>query len=93
MRYVLPMLLLSTAAFADPRVACPQGPCKVITLNEAEEKALTGERMVFDTAVAGRQLDLMGVISYFRTKVATAPQGDMPKPVEPPAQPGSSVEK
>ena len=47
-----------------------------------EEQALTGPKMLFDTAVQGRQLDMMGIASYFRQKLSIAPAGDAPKAAE-----------
>lgn len=78
----------SSTAFADPRVEC-QTPCRIITLNADEEKALLGQNMVFDTAVQGRAIDLGGVVTYFRTKITAAPMGDvkiLDKPKEDPAK-------
>lgn len=83
-RLVLLLALLPTAAYADPRTDCPTpAPCKVLTLTADEEKVLLGQNMIFDTAVAGRQLDLFGAAAYMRQKIATAPAGDMPKAPEP----------
>lgn len=98
MRYLLLSLaLLPTVAFAEPdaRVACPVA-CKVIILTPEEEKVLTGQNGILDTAAAARALDLGQLVSYFRTKIANAPAGDTPKaqdkpPVDP--APGSSVDK
>lgn len=88
MRYLMPLLLLATPAFADPRTDCPSPtPCKVITLNADEEKALMGERMVFDTAVAARQIDMFPIASYFKNKLLAAPAGDAPKPPQDPIAP------
>ena len=72
--------LLWSSAYADPRTDCPTpAPCKVITLTQEEEKALVGPNMVFDTAVQGRQLDMFGIITYLRQKLAAAPAGDAPR--------------
>lgn len=82
-RLLLLVALLPTAALADPRVECPSpAPCKVIVLNAEEEQALLGSKMVFDTAVAARQLDMLPVANYFRNKIAQAPAGDAPKPAD-----------
>jgi hypothetical protein len=91
MRHALILLaLVPAAAAADPRTDCPSPqPCKVITLTAEEEQALFGPKMVFDTAVAGRQIDLFGVASYFRSKVAAAPAGDVHSAGE--SQPGVTV--
>lgn len=89
MRYLLPLLLLATTpALADPRTDCPTPtPCKVLTINADEEKALMGDRMVFDTAVAARQLDMLPIAAYFKNKLQAAPAGDAPKPPEAPSAP------
>lgn len=77
------ILFLPRPAKADPRTDCPSpAPCKVITLSAEEEQALTGPKMLFDTAVQGRQLDMMGIASYFRQKLSIAPAGDAPKAAE-----------
>lgn len=79
LRYILPTLLLVSPALADARTDCPnQKPCKIIMLNEEEEKALLGQNMVLDTAMQGRAIDLGGVVTYFRNKLSTAPMGDVP---------------
>lgn len=76
-RLLLLFALLPSAALADPRTQCPSpAPCKVLVINAEEEKALLGSNMVLDTAVQGRQLDLFGVVLYFRSKIAAAPAGD-----------------
>jgi hypothetical protein len=79
MRYLLPLLLLSTAAFADDRTTCPDPtPCKVITLTAAEEKILLDERGILATASQARALDLAALVTYFQGKIARAPAGDKP---------------
>lgn len=75
------LAFMSSPSHADPRTDCPDAkPCKVITLTPDEEKALFGEKMVFETAVQARAIDLTGVAVYFRNKVSSAPAGDTPKP-------------
>jgi hypothetical protein len=62
---------------------CPPntGSCKVITLNPDEEKALTGQNMVLDSAEWARRLDLSGIATYFRDKIKSAPAGTVaPEP-------------
>ena len=82
MRYLIPLLLLSTAVFADDRTTCPDPtPCKVITLTAQEEKVLLDERGIFATAAQARQLDLAAIATYFQQKLAKAPAGD-PKSAE-----------
>lgn len=83
---LLIVVLVPRPARADPRTDCPStAPCKVITLTAEEEQALFGPRMVFETAVQGRQLDIMPVANYFREKIIKAPAGDAQKPAEKPA--------
>lgn len=94
--FLMVILFLPRPAKADPRTDCPSpAPCKVITISPEEEQALTGPKMLFDTAVQGRQLDMMGIASYFRQKLSVAPAGDVPKAVEkaPDAPAQSSVAK
>lgn len=84
--FLLMVVLLPRPARADPRTDCPSAaPCKVITLTAEEEQALFGPRMVFETAVQGRQIDIMPVANYFREKIIKAPAGDAQKPAEKPA--------
>lgn len=73
------VIAASSPLHADPRTDCQtKDPCRVITLTPDEEKALTGQNMIFDTAVAGRQIDMSGFVIYFRNKISTAPMGDVP---------------
>ena len=84
MRYLIPFLLLSTAAFADDRTTCPStDPCKVVTLTSGEEKILLDERGILATAAQARSLDLGALVTYFQQKIAKAPAGD-PKAAEVP---------
>ncbi len=83
MRYLIPFLLLSTAALADDRVTCPTtDPCKILQLTSQEEKILLDERGILATAAQARQLDLGALSAYFQQKIAKAPAGDA-KPAEP----------
>jgi hypothetical protein len=76
----LPLLLLaSTCGFPSRAETCPNGPCKVITLTQQEEQALTGPNMVLDAAEFARRMDLGQVVAYFRKKIAEAPPGEAPK--------------
>lgn len=83
-KFLLPLLLLASPAFADSRTDCPTpNPCKIITLTPDEEKVLTAPNAIFDTALVGRKIDLENFISYMRNKIEKAPAGDMPKAPEP----------
>ena len=63
----------------------PGEKCKVIFLSPQEENLLVGQNGILDTAAQGRQIDLGGFAVYFKSKIATAPQGEV-KAVEKPAQ-------
>lgn len=76
-------VLLTLASCAPSYAAdCPPGApsCKVITLTPDEERVLTGPNQVLDTAQQGRPLDLAQIVMYFRSKIATAPAGEIVKP-------------
>lgn len=78
--FVFTTLALSYA-IADPRLQCQSpGPCKVLLLNAEEEKVLTTQNGILDTAQQGRSLDLGALVNYFKQKIATAPAGDEKKP-------------
>lgn len=84
MRYVLPILLLASPAFADPRTDCPEvgKACKVLVLTEGEQGVLLNEKGILPTAAAARSLDLGGLVTYFQQKIANAPAGDVQKTPE-----------
>jgi hypothetical protein len=68
----------------------PGEPCKVVILSPQEEKALTGQNGLLDTAAQGRSLELGGIAVYFKQKILTAPAGEVKageKPADPPAVP------
>lgn len=67
---------VAAAAVATPAAQCPSPqPCRILILTQDEERALTGERMILDTAEQGRPLDLGGIVRYFREKIKNAPAG------------------
>ena len=85
------MVLAASLAFADPlpvlnaNFKCPNvgEPCKVLVLTPAEEKILTGQNAILDTAAQGRNIELGGAVVYLKNKIATAPDGEVipaPKP-------------
>ncbi len=79
--------LLTAAYPADLAVPCPTAnPCKVITLTQEEEQALTGAKGILASAVDARLVDLLGVATYFRDKIRDAPNGT-PRPPDKPADP------
>lgn len=71
---------LMRSAFA---AECPTvgESCKIIMLSPTEEKILMQQNGVLDTAAQGRALDLGQFIIYLKTRINSAPQGDM-KPAE-----------
>ena len=77
-------ILFCIAAARADEAAKPQCPepgqkCKVLFLNEQEERLLTGQNGILDTAAQGRQIDLGGFAVYFKSKIATAPAGEVQK--------------
>ena len=77
MKYLIPLLLLSTAALADERTACPDtSPCSVLVLTDQEKKVLLDDRGILATAAQARSLDLGALVTYFQQKIAKAPAGD-----------------
>lgn len=68
-----------------PQCPTPGEKCKILFLNAQEENLLTGQNGILDTAAQGRQIDLGGFAVYFKSKIATAPAGEV-KSVEKPAQ-------
>jgi len=92
MRYLLPLLLLSTAANADDRTTCPMdNPCSIVILTDAEKKILLDDKGILATAAQARQLDLGALATYFQQKIAKAPAGDTPAKPEPPKGPVSNL--
>lgn len=56
----------------------------MILLTESEENALMKANGILDTAAQARNLDLGGVAVYFKTKIGSAPEGQVvPKPDKP----------
>ena len=99
-RYLIPLLLLASPALADPRTDCPNpAPCKILQLSAEEERVLTGQNGILDSAAAARMLDLAPAVAYFKTKITSAPAGDVkeapkadvpvpaPRPPEAPKKP------
>lgn len=67
---------------AEPIACQTPSPCRIIILSREEEEALMGQNKILDTAMQGRPLDLMGMVTYFRDKIRNAPAGSN-APVEP----------
>jgi hypothetical protein len=80
------MVLCITVVRADelPKYPCPDNqPCKVLTLTPQEEKLLIGQNGILDTAAQGRALELGQFSVYLKTRIATAPAGEV---LQPPAK-------
>lgn len=83
--------------FADRfngKIQCPDPgvKCKVLFLTEQEERILTGQNGILDTAAQGRSLDLGQFAVYFKQKISSAPSGEPQKPatVPVPASPSQN---
>lgn len=78
--------------FADRfngKVQCPTAgeTCKVLILSPTEERMLMGANGILDTAAQARSLDLGQFSVYLKTRIATAPAGDVKPTVQPAPQP------
>lgn len=75
-----------TKAFAEdaPKIQCPDPgiKCKVLYLTEQEEQMLMTKNGILDTAAQARALDLGQFAVYLKTRIASAPQGEMQKAPE-----------
>jgi len=72
--------VLIASAFADEQhIPCPEPgvKCRVLFLSEQEERLLTGQNGILDTAAQGRALELGQFAVYFKQKIASAPAGDV----------------
>ena len=82
------LLLVPISAFAQeppPHAVCPTAgeSCKILLLSPQEEKMLMTQNGILDTAAQGRALDLGQISVYLKTRIASAPAGEI-KPVSPP---------
>jgi hypothetical protein len=70
----------------DLHVPCPTPgeACKVLILSPTEERILTGQNGILDTAAQARSLDLGQFAVYLKTKIASAPAGEVQKIPEQP---------
>lgn len=78
--------------FADRfngKVQCPTPgeTCKVLILSPTEERMLMGTNGILDTAAQARSLDLGQFSVYLKTRIASAPAGDVKPTVQPNPQP------
>jgi hypothetical protein len=64
-------------------VECPNPgeKCKVLFLSEQEERMLMGQNGILDTAAQARSLDLGQFAVYLKTRIGSAPAGEV-KPIE-----------
>ena len=60
----------------------PGVKCKVLFLSEQEERMLMGQNGILDTAAQARALDLGQFAVYLKTRIGSAPAGEV-KPVKP----------
>lgn len=67
---------------------CPTAePCKILTLTSQEERLLTAQNGILDTAAQGRALELGQFSVYLKTRIASAPAGEPVKPAGVPTPP------
>jgi len=69
----------------------PGESCKVLVLSLQEERLLTGQNGVLDTAAQARALDLGQFSVYLKTRIAAAPAGEM-KPAASGEAPRSGID-
>ena len=75
-----------------PKFPCPTAePCKILTLSAQEERLLTTQNGILDTAAQGRAIELGQFSVYLKTRIATAPAGEPQKPAPAPTGPGIPV--
>ena len=55
----------------------PGVKCKVLYLNEQEERMLMGQNGILDTAAQARSLDLGQFAVYLKTRIGSASQGEV----------------
>lgn len=65
----------------------PGEKCKVLYLSEQEERLLTGQNGILDTAAQARNLDLGQFAVYLKTRIASAPEGEVKAPPAAPVPP------
>lgn len=75
-------IIAARAAFADDlHVPCPTPgeTCKVLILTPMEEKILMQPNGILDTAAQARNLDLGQFSVYLKTRISSAPAGEVVK--------------
>lgn len=81
------LILIASVTFVHAETCpTPGEKCKILILSPQEENLLTGQNGILDTAAQGRQIDLGGFAVYFKSKIATAPAGEV-KPADQPKSP------
>ena len=83
---VFSILVWSALITAVRAAECPTPgeSCKVLFLSAQEERILTGQNGILDTAAQARALDLGQFAVYLKTRIGSAPAGEM-KPQQPAA--------
>lgn len=82
------MLVLSAASRAQEAPGdCPkgQGPCRIVTMTEQEIQSLTGNGLIFESAVWANRANLTAVVEAWKQKIANSPQGRVVA-IEPPKE-------
>ena len=92
---IISLFLWTGIAFAAVKafaVECPNPgeKCKVLYLSEQEERILTGQNGILDTAAQGRALELGQFSVYLKTRIGTAAAGEV-KAVPTPEKPAASA--
>ena len=90
---VISLFLWAGIIFAVTKALAAECPnpgekCKVIYLSEQEERVLTGQNGILDTAAQARALDLGQFAVYLKTRIGSAPAGEV-KAVPTPEKPAS----
>ena len=88
MFFVMALAFFAVAVTRAFAAECPDPgvKCKVLYLTEQEEKILMGQNGILDTAAQARALELGQFSVYLKTRIGSAPQGDV-KAVEKPGEP------
>lgn len=85
--YTAAFVALGTAAAHAAECPTPGEKCKVLYLSEQEERLLTGQNGILDTAAQARNLDLGQFAVYLKTRIASAPEGEVKAPPAAPVPP------
>ena len=85
MKPLIPAILLSLVPISalaqepPPHAVCPVPgeSCKILLLSPTEEKMLMITNGILDTAAQARALDLGQISVYLKTRIASAPSGQI----------------